>query len=113
MQIVRTRTTSGVKTPKEGTMKSSTRKRKADNAEMVAAVTAALGVPSVATYHPDKGRYRFGAGWVLEDVPAEKIAGFVSLVANGIAVQLGSGEPIRDVGTLLAFVRSAIAPPTI
>jgi AcrR family transcriptional regulator len=52
-------------------------------------------------------------GELRDDVPAEKIAGFVSLVANGIAVQLGSGEPIRDVDTLLAFVRSAIAPPTI
>jgi len=46
------------------------------------------------------------------DVPAEKIAGFVSIVANGIAVQLGSGEPIRDVDTLVAFVRSAVGPPT-
>ena len=49
-------------------------------------------------------------GDLREDVPAEKIAGFVSIVANGIAVQLGSGEPIRDVDTLVAFVRSAIAP---
>lgn len=51
-------------------------------------------------------------GDLREDVPAEKIAGFVSIVANGIAVQLGSGEPIRDVDTLVAFVRSAVGPPT-
>ena len=51
-------------------------------------------------------------GDLRDDVPAEKIAGFVSLVANGIAVQLGSGEPIRDVDTLVAFVRSAVGSPT-
>ena len=45
-------------------------------------------------------------------MPAEKIAGFVSIVANGIAVQLGSGEPIRDVDMLVAFVRSAVGPST-
>ena len=51
------------------------------------------------------------AGRLRDDQPAEKIAGFVSLVANGIAVQMGSGEPIRDVDALLAFVRSAVAAP--
>jgi len=51
-------------------------------------------------------------GDLRDDVPAEKIAGFVSIVANGIAVQLGSGEPIRDVDTLVAFVRSAVGPST-
>ena len=50
-------------------------------------------------------------GDLRDDIPAEKIAGFVSIVANGIAVQLGSGEPIRDVDTLVAFVRSAVGPP--
>ena len=50
-------------------------------------------------------------GELREDVSAEKIVGFVSIVANGIAVQLGSGEPIRDVDTLLALVRSAVGPP--
>ena len=50
------------------------------------------------------------AGKLRDDQPAEKIAGFVSLVANGIAVQMGSGEPIRDVDALLEFVRSAVAP---
>ena len=52
------------------------------------------------------------AGDFRADLPPEKIAGFVSLVANGIAMQLGSGEPIRDVDTLLEFVRTAVGPPT-
>jgi AcrR family transcriptional regulator len=47
-------------------------------------------------------------GALRDDQPAERIAGFVSLVVNGIAVQLGSGEPIRDVDGLIAFVRTAI-----
>lgn len=51
-------------------------------------------------------------GGLRDDVPAEKIAGFVSLVANGIGLQLGSGEPIRDVDTLVELVRSAVEPPT-
>jgi hypothetical protein len=38
------------------------------------------------------------------------VAGFVSLVVNGIALQLGSGEPIREVEALLEFVRTAVAP---
>lgn len=52
------------------------------------------------------------AGDFRADLPPEKIAGFVSLIANGIAMQLGSGEPIRDVDTLLEFVRTAVGPPT-
>jgi AcrR family transcriptional regulator len=47
-------------------------------------------------------------GALRDDLPAEKIAGFVSLVANGIAVQMGSGEPVRDVDTLVEFVRTAV-----
>lgn len=49
-------------------------------------------------------------GDLRDDVPAEEIAGFVSIVANGVAVQVGRGEPIRDVDTLVAFVRSAVGP---
>jgi len=49
-------------------------------------------------------------GVLRDDLPPEKVAGFVSLVANGIAAQTGSGEPIRDVDTLVAFVRSAVEP---
>ena len=51
-------------------------------------------------------------GTLRSDVPPEKIAGFVSLVANGIGLQLGSGERIRDVDTLVELVRAAIEPPT-
>lgn len=52
-------------------------------------------------------------GDLRDDLEPEKLAGFVSLVVNGIAVQMGSGERIRDVDTLLDFVRTAIgAPPT-
>lgn len=48
-------------------------------------------------------------GALRADQPPEKIAGFVSLVVNGVAVQMGSGEQIRDVDALLEFVRAAIA----
>jgi AcrR family transcriptional regulator len=51
-------------------------------------------------------------GALRKDRPAEQIAGFVGLVANGIAVQMGTGEPIRDVDALVAFVRSAVEKPT-
>jgi AcrR family transcriptional regulator len=50
-------------------------------------------------------------GKLRSDVPAEKVAGFVSLVANGIAVQKGSGEPIRDFDTLVELVRAAVGAP--
>ncbi|MFO7571230.1 MAG: hypothetical protein R6W48_01330, partial [Gaiellaceae bacterium] len=49
-------------------------------------------------------------GELRADLPAEKLAGFVSLVANGVALQTGSGEPIRDVDTLVELVRAAIEP---
>lgn len=48
------------------------------------------------------------AGRLRGDLPPEKLAGFVSIVANGIVVQMGSGERIRDVDTLIEFVRTAI-----
>jgi AcrR family transcriptional regulator len=51
------------------------------------------------------------AGTLRSDVSPEKIAGFVSLVANGIAVAMGSGEPVRDVDTLVEFVRAAVGGP--
>jgi hypothetical protein len=49
-------------------------------------------------------------GKLRSDQPPERVAGFVSLVVNGIALQLGSGEPIREVEALLEFVRTAVAP---
>ena len=48
-------------------------------------------------------------GELRNDQPAE-LAGFISLVANGIAVQVALGEPIRDVDALLEFVRAAVEP---
>jgi AcrR family transcriptional regulator len=51
-------------------------------------------------------------GAVRSDQPPEKVVGFVSLVVNGIAVQMGSGEPIRDVDALIEFVRTAVAAGT-
>ena len=51
-------------------------------------------------------------GALRDDKPAEQVAGFIGLVANGVAVQLGSGEPIRNVDALMEFVRSAVEPPT-
>ena len=53
-----------------------------------------------------------GAGRLRGDRTLEQIAGFVGLVANGVAVQLVTGEPIRDVDALVEFVRSAVEPPT-
>jgi len=49
-------------------------------------------------------------GLLRDDRPAEKVAGFISLVVNGVATQMGSGEPIRDVDMLIEFVRSAVEP---
>jgi TetR/AcrR family transcriptional regulator, transcriptional repressor of aconitase len=51
-------------------------------------------------------------GALRDDVPAERIAGFVSLVANGAAFQMAYGEPIRNVDALVDLVRSAVEPPT-
>lgn len=50
------------------------------------------------------------AGLFRGDIPADKLAGFISLVANGVAVQMGTGEPTRDVDTLVVLVRSAVEP---
>jgi AcrR family transcriptional regulator len=47
-------------------------------------------------------------GELRDDQPPERVVGFISLVVNGIAVQMGSGEPIRDVEALLEFVRTAV-----
>jgi AcrR family transcriptional regulator len=52
-----------------------------------------------------------GRGAFRSDFPPERIAGFVSLVANGAAFQTAFGEPIRNVDALVALVRSAVAAP--
>jgi AcrR family transcriptional regulator len=62
-----------------------------------------LAPPLVAYVRSEQER-----GALRRDTPAERIAGFIGLVANGVAVQMGSGEPIRDVDALIEFVRSAV-----
>ena len=47
-------------------------------------------------------------GALRSNAPPEQIAGFIGLVANGVAVQLGTGESIRSVDALIDFVRSAV-----
>lgn len=49
-------------------------------------------------------------GTLRPDLPAERIAGFISLVANGVAFQMGFGERVRDVDALIRFVRAAVEP---
>jgi TetR/AcrR family transcriptional regulator, transcriptional repressor of aconitase len=49
-------------------------------------------------------------GELRGDYPPERVAGFVSLVANGIVLQMGYGERIREVDALVDFVRAAVGP---
>jgi AcrR family transcriptional regulator len=49
-------------------------------------------------------------GELRDDYPPERVAGFVSLVANGVVLQMAFGERVRDVDALLDFVRTAVAP---
>jgi AcrR family transcriptional regulator len=49
-------------------------------------------------------------GELRDDHPPERVAGFISLVANGVVLQVGYGERIRDVDTLVDFVRTAVLP---
>ena len=51
-------------------------------------------------------------GALRDDVPPERVAGFISLVANGAVLQTALGERIRDVDALVGFVRAAVEPPT-
>jgi AcrR family transcriptional regulator len=51
-------------------------------------------------------------GELRSDYPPERVAGFVSLVANGVMLQMGYGERIRDVDALVDFVRASVAPST-
>ena len=50
-------------------------------------------------------------GLLRTDMPAERIAGFISLVANGMVVQMAAGEPIQDVDALIEFIRTAVGAP--
>lgn len=58
----------------------------------------------------EKVRSEQEAGTLRDDFPPERVAGFVSLVANGVVLQMAFGERIRDVDALLGFVRAAVAP---
>ena len=62
-----------------------------------------LAPPLVAHVRTEQARGAF-----RKDRPAEKIAGFISLVANGVVVQMAFGEPIRDFEALVGFVRAAV-----
>jgi AcrR family transcriptional regulator len=48
------------------------------------------------------------SGALRNDLPAEKVGGFISLVANGVAFQAATGTPIRDFDALVELVRSAV-----
>jgi len=50
-------------------------------------------------------------GLLRTDMPAERIAGFIGLVANGMVLQMASGDPIQDVAALIEFIRSAVSSP--
>lgn len=47
-------------------------------------------------------------GALRADFPAEQVAAFISLVANGVAFQMGLGERVRDVDALIEFMRAAV-----
>jgi AcrR family transcriptional regulator len=49
-------------------------------------------------------------GELRDDHPPERVAGFISLVANGVVLQMGYGERIRDVDALVEFIRTAVEP---
>jgi AcrR family transcriptional regulator len=51
-------------------------------------------------------------GVLRDDYPPERVAAFVSLVANGVVLQMAYGERIRNVDALIDFVRAAVAPRT-
>lgn len=50
-------------------------------------------------------------GELRGDYPPERVAGFISLVANGVVLQMGFGERIRDVDALVDFVRTSVEQP--
>ncbi len=52
-------------------------------------------------------------GELRDDYPPERVAGFISLVANGVVLQMGFGERIQDADALLDFMRAAVTgePP--
>lgn len=51
------------------------------------------------------------AGELRDDRTPEQLAGFIGLVANGVVVQLATGEPIRNMDVLIELVGSAVRDP--
>jgi AcrR family transcriptional regulator len=51
------------------------------------------------------------AGELRADRTPEQLAGFIGLVANGVVVQLATGEPIRNMDALTELVDSAVRDP--
>ncbi len=49
-------------------------------------------------------------GTLRDDVPAARLAAYISLVANGMVGQIASGTPISDVGAVIDFTRAAVEP---
>ena len=47
-------------------------------------------------------------GALRADLAPEKVGGFISLVANGVAFQAATGTPIRDFDALVELVSSAV-----
>jgi TetR/AcrR family transcriptional regulator, transcriptional repressor of aconitase len=47
---------------------------------------------------------------VRDDVPIEVVAQFLSLVANGLALQRSTGEPMPDLDALVELVETGVAP---
>jgi len=49
-------------------------------------------------------------GTLRGDQPPQRLAGYVSLVANGMVSQIASGTPVRDVEIVIELTRAAIEP---
>ncbi|HEX6130850.1 MAG TPA: hypothetical protein VF044_03915, partial [Actinomycetota bacterium] len=47
---------------------------------------------------------------VREDVPARDVAIFLSLVANGLALRVTTGDPLPDLDNLAELVEHGVAP---
>ncbi len=60
----------------------------------------------------ERVREQQARGTLRDDYPPERVAGFIGLVADGVVLQTGFGEPVRDIEALVDFVRTAVAPPT-
>ena len=59
----------------------------------------------------DHVRAQQATGGLRSDRPPEQLAGFIGLVANGVVVQMATGEPIRNLDALIAFVDAAVRDP--